>query len=101
MLKPVKSILRQRPFLDHASECDLAFRWQHERDWRALAELVESFEKLVLAIVSERFRAAQLDKGVKVVELEKARKNPELAGHFLELVQAGQVVRSGASSASR
>ena len=91
MLKPVKSVLRQRPFLDHASECDLAFRWQHERDWRALAELVESFEKLVLAIASERFRAAQLDKGVKVVELEKARKNPELAGHFLELVQAGQV----------
>ena len=91
MLKPVKSILRQRPFLDHASECDLAFRWQHERDWRALAELVLPFLRWSMQLRASRFRAAQLDKGVKVVELEKARKNPELAGHFLELVQAGQV----------
>jgi RNA polymerase sigma factor (sigma-70 family) len=90
MLKPVK--LRQvRDWLTHADECDLAFRWQHCRDWRALAVLVLSFKPLVYGIAGERFRAAQLDKGVKVVELEKARKNPELAGHFLELVQAGQL----------
>jgi RNA polymerase sigma factor (sigma-70 family) len=63
----------------------------HCRDWRALAVLVRSFNPLVYGIAGERFRAAQLDKGVKVVELEKARKNPELAGHFLELVQPGQL----------
>ena len=52
---------------------------------------MRSFNPLVYRIASERFRTAQLDKGVKVVELEKARTNPELAGHFLELVQAGQL----------
>ena len=51
-----------------------------------------------LQLRARDFRTAQLDKGVKIIDLEKARsadairlKDAELAGHFLELVQAGQL----------
>jgi RNA polymerase sigma factor (sigma-70 family) len=72
-------------------ECELAFAWKHRRDRRALTTLIERFQPLVLAMAGERFQAAQLDKGVKVINSKQAKKNPELAGHFAELMQAGQV----------
>src|SRR5262245_50426983 len=99
MLKRVEARTKpQQRMLTHAEECDLAFRWRYMRDWRALEELVLPFKSLVYSIAAERYRTSQLDKGVRIIDLTKARsadalrlKDAELAGHFLELVQEGQV----------
>jgi DNA-directed RNA polymerase sigma subunit (sigma70/sigma32) len=72
-------------------ECELAFAWQYRRDRRALARLIERFQPLLDSMAAERFRASQLDSGVKITNLKKATKNPEIAGHYQDLLQAGQV----------
>jgi RNA polymerase sigma factor (sigma-70 family) len=78
-------------------ECELAFAWQHRRDRRARDKLAERFKPLVEAVAAERFRSAQLDKGFEIANpaLAKAQErmlnDPELRGHFKELVQAGWV----------
>jgi hypothetical protein len=90
----------RRRLLTHADECELAFRWQHCRDKRSLHALVLAFNPLLFSIAAERFRKAQLDKGVQIIDLVKARSADErlggankadLAGHFKELLAAGTV----------
>jgi RNA polymerase sigma factor (sigma-70 family) len=78
------------PLREHARECALAFRWQHCRDVAALHVLMQDFQPLVYGMAAEMFRRSQLDKGVKVVKARTAANNPELAGHFDELMQQGQ-----------
>jgi RNA polymerase sigma factor (sigma-70 family) len=78
-------------------ESALAFAWQYRRDGRALAELTERFRPLVESVAAERFSSSKLDKGVKVTNptvgkaQHKILKDPELRGHFWDLVQAGWV----------
>jgi hypothetical protein len=68
-------VLKQVTWLTHALECDLAFRWQHFRDHRALRLLIKEFDKLLYGMAKAVNQAAQLGKMVKVVNPNAVKEN--------------------------